>query len=119
MPDAAMTIAVLCAFNHATVRLTGLHNLRIKESNRLKTLASELKKIGCKAVETKDGLIISGNPDKLKSAEIETYNDHRIAMCFAIAATKIKNGLKIKNPACVGKTYPNFWNDLGKILNQK
>lgn len=119
MPDAAMTIAVLCAFNHGTVTLSGLHNLRIKESDRLKALVNELNKIGCKTVETKDGLIIHGNPAKLKSAEIETYNDHRIAMCFAIAATKIKNGLKIKNPGCVKKTYPNFWQDLEKVLNQK
>lgn len=114
MPDGAMTVAILCAFAKGKSHLTDLQNLRIKETDRLKALTTELKKIGCQVKETKDGLIINGNPDKLHGAIIETYNDHRIAMCFATAGTKIP-GIKIKNPKCVNKTYPGFFKDLRKM----
>lgn len=114
MPDGAMTAAVLCAFAKGKSHLIGLQNLKIKETDRLKALTNELQKIGCQVKETKDGLIINGNPDKLHGAVIETYNDHRIAMCFAAAGTKIP-GIKIKNPNCVNKTYPSFFKDLNRV----
>ncbi|MBU0667637.1 3-phosphoshikimate 1-carboxyvinyltransferase [Patescibacteria group bacterium] len=113
LPDATMTVTILCAFAKGTSKLTGLANLRIKECDRLRALATELKKIGATVQEGKTFLIIMGNPLLLHGTEIETYNDHRMAMCFAIAASKIGN-IKIKNPSCTKKTYPDFWKDLKK-----
>ncbi|KKP40168.1 MAG: 3-phosphoshikimate 1-carboxyvinyltransferase, 3-phosphoshikimate 1-carboxyvinyltransferase [Candidatus Peregrinibacteria bacterium GW2011_GWF2_33_10] len=114
MPDSAMTVAVLCTLAKGKSTLTGLANLRLKECDRLKALTTELTKIGAKIKEFNDGLEIIGNPEKLHGAEIETYDDHRMAMCFAVLGTKIP-GIIIKNPDCVKKTYPGFWEELKKI----
>ncbi len=113
MPDAAMTVAILCAFAEGKSKLTGLGNLKVKETDRLVALKNELQKIGAKVKTGKTYLEIEGNPERLYGAEIETYDDHRMAMCFAVAGTKIK-GIKIKNPSCVKKTYPDFFKDLNK-----
>ncbi len=114
-PDGAMTLATVAAFAPGETRLTGLHNLRIKESDRLSAMATELTKMGALTTEHDDGLTIQGNPDALHGATIETYNDHRIAMCFGMASARIPN-LKIQNPDCVHKTYPLFWDDLKKAI---
>ncbi len=114
MPDTAMTVAILCSLAKGKSILTGLQNLRIKETDRLKGLTTELKKVGVKVKELDDGLEIDGYPEKLHGAEIETYDDHRMAMCFAVLGTKIP-GIVIKNPDCVNKTYPDFWKDLEKL----
>src|SRR3989339_999608 len=115
MPDGAMTVAILCALTKGKSQLTGLQNLRLKETDRLRALSYELQKTGCDCQETKDGLIINGNPEKLHGAEIKTYDDHRMAMCFAVLGTAIA-GITIINPDCVKKTYPDFWTDLKKLL---
>lgn len=120
-PDGAMTLAVLCAFNKGKFTLTGLKNLQVKECDRLSALSNGLKKIGCRCHKLKDGLIIYGNPEKLHGGRIKTYADHRIAMCFGMAKFVLPE-IKIENPACVKKTYPNFWNDiieLKKHFHQK
>lgn len=121
MPDASLTLATICAFARGISRLRGLSNLRIKECDRIHALTKELRKIGVKVREFPDGWEIHGNPELLKkplkkSIVIETYNDHRIAMCFGMLKSIFPN-LKIKNPHCVSKSYPNFWKDLKKILN--
>lgn len=113
-PDSAMTYAVLSAFQKEKSELRGLSNLRIKECDRLHALAVELRRIGCHVKELPDGLKISGNPEKLHGARIKTYNDHRMAMCFGMASFVLP-GIKIENPGCVKKTYPNFWKDLRKL----
>jgi len=115
-PDGAMTLAVVSAFAKGKTTLKGLGNLKIKESDRLSALATELRRMGIKVKELKDGLIIFGNAKSLHPATIETYNDHRMAMCFGMAGCVLP-GLVIKNPSCVGKTYPGFWEDLKKIKN--
>lgn len=114
-PDGAMTLAVVSAFAYGETHLTGLHNLHIKESDRLHALTTELKKIGVDVAENDDGLKIRGKPSKLRPASIKTYNDHRIAMCFGMAKARLPK-LTIQNPACVNKTYPNFWNDLKIVM---
>jgi len=114
IPDAAMTAVILAALAKGKSHITGLGNLRVKECDRLKALATELKKVGADVKELKSGIIINGDPEKLHSAAINTYDDHRMAMCFAVLGTKIP-GIKIKNPDCVNKTYPNFWKDLSSI----
>lgn len=114
LPDSAMTLAVLAACAKGKTELRGLSNLREKECDRLAALTCELKKIGCNVKELKDGLVITGDPEKLHGAQIETYNDHRMAMCFGMLSVVLP-GIKITNPGCVKKTYPNFWKDLARV----
>lgn len=111
MPDAAMTVAVLCGFAKGKSKLTGLANLRVKETDRLKALTTELQRIGVQATTGKDCITIHGDPESIHGGVIDTYNDHRVAMCFALAGSKIPN-IRIANPNCVQKTYPTFWEEL-------
>lgn len=114
LPDAAMTVAIVAAFAKGKSKLTNIGNLRVKECDRLHALATELQKIGVEVVEGKNDLTINGAPENLHGAIIETYNDHRMAMCFGVVGSKIAN-IKITNPQCVSKTYPNFWKDFSKL----
>lgn len=91
------------------IRFTELGRLRVQECERVVALRTELTKCGAKVVEQGDTLIV--RQSELHGAEIETYNDHRMAMCFAILGLKVP-GIKIKNPACVKKTFPNFFQKL-------
>jgi len=112
MPDMVPTLAVLAACRPGKTIIKNIAHLRIKESNRLEALVRELTKTGIQAVETEDGLIIEGGlPHR---AEIETYNDHRIAMSFAILGL-IVPGMTIKDPDCVQKSFPGFWRELKKL----
>jgi 3-phosphoshikimate 1-carboxyvinyltransferase len=88
---------------------TDLARLRVQECERVVALRTELTKCGAKVVEKGDTLTVWPSP--LHGAEIETYNDHRMAMCFAILGLKVP-GIRIKNPACVKKTFPNFFQKL-------
>jgi 3-phosphoshikimate 1-carboxyvinyltransferase len=90
-------------------RFTDLGRLRVQETERVVALRTELTKCGAKVVEEGDTLTVY--PSQLHGAEIETYNDHRMAMCFAILGLKVP-GIKIKNPTCVKKTFPNFFQKL-------
>jgi 3-phosphoshikimate 1-carboxyvinyltransferase len=90
-------------------KFTDLGRLRVQETERVVALRTELTKCGAKVVEEGDTLTVWPSP--LHGAEIETYNDHRMAMCFAILGLKVP-GIKIKNPACVKKTFPNFFQKL-------
>jgi 3-phosphoshikimate 1-carboxyvinyltransferase len=114
LPDAAMTVAVLAAFCQGETRIRNVANLRVKETNRLHALTTELGKIGVNVTELADGLQIAGNPAALHGADIATYDDHRMAMCFAMAGARLP-GLRIQEPACVSKTYPAFWDDLQQV----
>jgi 3-phosphoshikimate 1-carboxyvinyltransferase len=109
--DSIMTAAILAPFAEQTVRLTDLSRLRLQETERVRALRTELTKCGAKVIEEADTLKIEPASGKLHGAEIETYDDHRIAMCFAILGLKVP-GIKIKNPACVKKTFPNFFQKL-------
>jgi 3-phosphoshikimate 1-carboxyvinyltransferase len=111
LPDAAMTVAVLAAFCQGRTRIRNVANLRVKETNRLQALTTELGKLGVTVQELADGLQIDGNPEALHGADIATYDDHRMAMCFAMAGARLP-GIRIQEPACVSKTYPSFWEDL-------
>ena len=113
MPDTALTLIAIAPLIPGGARITGLRTLRIKECDRISIPAQQLNKIG---VKTKEG------PDYLHVAElhprrnqpivsIETHDDHRVAMSFAVLGTKLGN-LQIHDPACVAKSYPRFWDDL-------
>lgn len=109
LADAIMTTIVLAPFQSQPIRFTDLGRLRVQECERVVALRTELTKCGAKVIETGDTLEVF--PSQLHGAEFETYNDHRMAMCFAILGLKVP-GIKIKNPACVKKTFPNFFQKL-------
>jgi 3-phosphoshikimate 1-carboxyvinyltransferase len=111
IPDMVLTLAVVALFTDSPTRIRNVANLRIKESDRIKALSSELKKLGARVNEWDDGLEIFPNilpGEKYHGASIQTYNDHRIAMAFAVAGLRIE-GVIIENPACVSKTFPEFF----------
>jgi 3-phosphoshikimate 1-carboxyvinyltransferase len=107
--DSIMTAIVLAPFALESIRFTDLGRLRLQECERVVALRTELTRCGAKVIESGDTLEVF--PSKLHGAEIETYNDHRMAMCFAILGLKVP-GIKIKNPRCVKKTFPNFFQKL-------
>ncbi len=107
--DSIMTAIVLAPFAITPACFTHLGRMRVQECERVAALRAELTKCGAKVVEEGDTLTVY--PSTLHGAEIETYNDHRMAMCFAILGLKVP-GIKLKNPACVKKTFPNFFQKL-------
>jgi 3-phosphoshikimate 1-carboxyvinyltransferase len=111
--DTVMTQAVVALFASGVSRIRNVGHIRHKETDRLAALATELRKLGASVDEQEDGLIIVP-PEKLQPARIATYDDHRMAMAFALAGLKAE-GITILDPGCVAKTYPGFWEDLGKV----
>jgi 3-phosphoshikimate 1-carboxyvinyltransferase len=114
MPDTAQTLAVVALFADGRTTIRGLQTLRVKETDRLEAVKTELTKLGANVAIDGDSLLID-SPAKLKPAEIATYDDHRMAMSFSLAATKAA-GIVIKDAECVSKTYPNYFDDLRKVL---
>ncbi|QTA87087.1 3-phosphoshikimate 1-carboxyvinyltransferase [Desulfonema magnum] len=114
MPDMVPTLAVVAAFAEGTTVIKNVAHLKAKESDRLTSVATELSKMGIQATCTDTGLIIrGGNPH---GAEIDTYNDHRIAMCFAVAGLSVP-GVFIRDEKCVEKSFPNFWEVFEELKN--
>jgi 3-phosphoshikimate 1-carboxyvinyltransferase len=109
--DSIMTAIVLAPLAPGPTRFTQLGRLRLQECERVMALRTELTKCGAKVLEDGDSLVVS--PSQLHGAVIETYGDHRMAMCFAILGLKVPE-IKIKNPACVKKTFPNFFQKLAE-----
>jgi 3-phosphoshikimate 1-carboxyvinyltransferase len=107
IPDAAMTFATLALFARGTTHIRNVANWRIKESDRLHAMATELRKLGAEVVERADSLQITP-PQQLQHAYIETYDDHRIAMSFALLGFSA-TGVTIIDPDCCRKTYPDFF----------
>ncbi len=112
-PDLFPTMCVLGAVAEEKTILKGAPHLRYKETDRIKAMVTELRKLGIKAEELPDGAIIEG-AKSFKPAFINTYDDHRIAMSFAILGLKTGN-LNIENPECVAKSFPDFWNYIEKL----
>jgi 3-phosphoshikimate 1-carboxyvinyltransferase len=109
MPDIVPTLAVLCALRPGRSVIRNVAHLRLKESDRLAALAKELRKTGIAVEELADGLVIHGG--RPRGARISTYNDHRIAMGFAILGLVVP-GMEIEGESCVGKSFPGFWKTL-------
>lgn len=122
IPDLVPIISVLAALQKGkTTRIVNAQRLRIKESDRLKAVATEMNKIGAEIEELSDGLLIRGKSILRGNATVSSWNDHRIAMSLAIAATRCKNDVMLKGWKAVNKSYPNFWNDyisLGGEINE-
>ncbi|WP_073149898.1 3-phosphoshikimate 1-carboxyvinyltransferase [Paramaledivibacter caminithermalis] len=113
-PDLVPILAVLAALSDGTTRIINAERLRIKESDRLKAISTELNKIGGKVKELEDGLIIEGKKD-LKGGTVDSWNDHRIAMALAVASIKCTEPLIITGSHAVKKSYPDFWKDFIKM----
>jgi 3-phosphoshikimate 1-carboxyvinyltransferase len=112
MPDLVPTLAVVAAFARGKTLIRNVGHLRLKESDRLRTVAGELAKINARVEEGEDWLQVKRGP--ARGAEIETHNDHRLAMSFAIAGLAVP-GIKIKGEECVNKSFPTFWETLKKL----
>ncbi|MBW1744177.1 MAG: 3-phosphoshikimate 1-carboxyvinyltransferase [Deltaproteobacteria bacterium] len=111
-PDMVPALAVVSAFRTGKTTLRNILHLRVKESDRVSALTNELQKIGVQVEKTADGMVIQGVATR--GAEIECYDDHRIAMSFAIAGLAIE-GITIKDPDCVKKSFPDFWEKLDTL----
>jgi 3-phosphoshikimate 1-carboxyvinyltransferase len=111
--DTVMTLGVVALFAAGITRIRNVGHIRHKETDRIAALATELRKLGATVDEHPDGLVIFP-PSTITSASIQTYDDHRMAMSFALAGLKIP-GVTILDPGCVAKTYPGFWDDLARL----
>jgi 3-phosphoshikimate 1-carboxyvinyltransferase len=116
MPDTAQTLAVAALFADGPTTITGLHTLRVKETDRVAALAAELTKLGADVDVEGDDLTIHPPERGVRPASIHTYDDHRMAMSFALAGTK-SAGVRILDAQCVNKTYPNYFADLERVLS--
>ena len=112
-PDVAQTIAVTCFGLGVGCHLTGLHTLKIKETDRLEALQTELSKLGAAISVTDKSLTLNGSVEINSDIAIDTYNDHRMAMAFAPLA--MKTSLFINDAEVVSKSYPDYWNDLKQL----
>lgn len=116
MPDVAPTLAVVAAFAEGTTVIENIAHLRIKECDRLSAVVTELRRMGAEVEEEPARMIIHGRAGgtNLHGARIETYNDHRMAMCFAVAGLRIP-GVEITGEDCVVKSFPDFWERFGRL----
>jgi 3-phosphoshikimate 1-carboxyvinyltransferase len=110
MPDAAMTLAVTALFARGPTTLRGIANWRVKETDRMAAVSSELQKLGARTEVGPDTLVVHP-PERIRSASIATYDDHRMAMAFSLAACG-GQPIVIENPACVAKTFPEYFAEL-------
>lgn len=117
IPDVAMTLAVVGIFAKGKTTIRNVYNWRVKETERMVAMVNELTKLGVKVEEGRDFLVVHGLGDneQLKSnVEIETYDDHRVAMCFALAAC---GGVPVTilDPGCTSKTFPDYFDKLSQM----
>ena len=114
IPDAAMTAAVVALFAGGRSVLRGIRSWRVKETDRIAAMATELGKLGARVESGPDWLAVAP-PPRLAEATIDTYDDHRVAMCFALAAC---GGVPVhlRDPGCVAKTFPTFFDDLAGLV---
>ncbi|MBC3764251.1 3-phosphoshikimate 1-carboxyvinyltransferase [Neptunicella marina] len=113
IPDAAMTIATAALFAEGTTRISNIYTWRLKETDRLAAMATELRKVGAEVVEGEDFIEITP-PQQLSLASIDTYDDHRMAMCFSLVALS-NTPVVINDPGCTAKTFPDYFQRLSSI----
>jgi 3-phosphoshikimate 1-carboxyvinyltransferase len=116
IPDAAMTIATTALFAEGTTVIRNIYNWRVKETDRLTAMATELRKVGADVDEGHDYIEITP-PKKLQHAAIDTYNDHRMAMCFSLVALS-DTPVTINDPGCTSKTFPEYFQVLESITEK-
>jgi 3-phosphoshikimate 1-carboxyvinyltransferase len=113
MPDMALTLAVVACFAQGPSRMRNIPHLRLKETDRMAALQAELTKLGARVVATETDLEVHP-PTQVRPARIATYDDHRMAMAFAVAGLRAP-GIVIENPECTAKTFPDFFEHLGRL----
>jgi 3-phosphoshikimate 1-carboxyvinyltransferase len=116
IPDAAMTLAVAGLFATGTTTLTGIASWRVKETDRIHAMATELRKVGAEVTSGDDFIRVTAPQTwQVAPGGIDTYDDHRMAMCFSLAAFG-PHAIQINNPECVGKTFPDYFNEFRTIV---
>ena len=116
IPDAAMTLAIVALFAEGTTRLTNIGSWRVKETDRIHAMATELRKLGATVDEGPDSIAVTPPVRLISNAAIDTYDDHRMAMCFALVSLGARGvPVRIHDPACVNKTFPAFFEMLRTI----
>ena len=113
IPDAAMTIAVAALFAQGTTKIRNVYNWRVKETDRLYAMATELRKVGASVVEGHDFIEVTP-PAVFNHAQIDTYDDHRMAMCFSLVALS-GTAVTINDPKCTSKTFPDYFAKLASV----
>lgn len=116
IPDAAMTIATTALFARGKTTIRNVYNWRVKETDRLAAMAAELRKVGAEVNEGHDFIEITP-PEKLSHAAIDTYNDHRMAMCFSLVALS-DTPVTINDPGCTSKTFPDYFDKFSSIAQR-
>jgi len=111
--DTAQTLAAIAPFASSPTRIRGIASARVKETDRVSAVCTELKRLGVKVKEFEDGMKIY-LCENIKPASIKTYNDHRMAMAFSLIGLRAE-GVQIENPGCVSKTFPNFFDVLDEL----
>jgi len=117
IPDTAQTLAVIAPFASSPTRIRGIASARVKETDRVSATCTELKRLGVQVEEHEDGMTIYPC-QTFKPANIKTYNDHRMAMSFAIIGLRL-DGITIENPSCVSKTFPNYFEVLDSLSRRE
>jgi 3-phosphoshikimate 1-carboxyvinyltransferase len=115
--DTVQTLSVVALFAEGPTRVRGVAHNRFKETDRIGDLACELRKLGASVEEHPDGLTIEARADQLRGATLSTYHDHRMAMSLALAGLRL-DGVRILDPACTSKTYPEFFADLEELIGR-
>lgn len=114
-PDLGPILTILAMYANGTTKIYNAQRLRLKESDRIDAMETELKKLSCDIKSIKDEIIITGKKDYYALSNVYAHNDHRIAMSLAVAGTCLKSSITIENAECVNKSYPNFFDDLKKL----
>jgi 3-phosphoshikimate 1-carboxyvinyltransferase len=112
LSDTAQTLAVVAPFADAAVRVTGIGFIRAKETDRIGAVVTELRRCGVDAAEEPDGFVV--RPGTPHGARVRTYDDHRMAMSFALLGLRVP-GVEVEDPGCVAKTYPGYFADLDRL----
>jgi 3-phosphoshikimate 1-carboxyvinyltransferase len=115
IPDAAMTLAIMAVFADKPTKLKNIGSWRVKETDRILAMNNELTKMGVEVSTTHDSMTVFPQKQLNDNISIETYNDHRIAMCFSLFCLKNLN-ITIQDPNCVNKTYPDYFKDLKSVI---
>jgi 3-phosphoshikimate 1-carboxyvinyltransferase len=113
MPDTVLSLAMAASQAQGWTRITNIANLRVKECDRIHAIAAELKRLGYTVEESADSVSVLGG-GRLTPALVQTYDDHRVAMSFALLGL-LHEGVAIENPKCVGKSFPGFWDELDRF----
>jgi len=114
--DEIPVIVIAASYAKGKTVIKNAEELRVKESDRIKTIVTNLLRLGVKVVEREDGMIVYGNEGKpFKYVDIDSFGDHRIAMAFSVAALVSENGLLIKDTECINSSFPDFYRTLNSL----